>query len=84
VKATTSTSSAALQEEGTTNGAESRDEDGFQPATRRRQNMPRREELLDPMNLTNTYNVLMEGEEPQDMEGKRGRVPHPYMDKIIS
>ena len=72
VKATNSTSSAALQEEGTANEAEPRDEDGFQPVTRHRQNMPRREELLDPMKLTNTYNVLMDGDEPQEMEGKRG------------
>ncbi|KAJ8437064.1 hypothetical protein Cgig2_025911 [Carnegiea gigantea] len=72
VKATTSTSRAALQEVGTTNEAETRDEEGFQPVTRHRQIMPRREELLDPMKLTNTYNVLMEGEAPQDMVGKKG------------
>ena len=68
------------------NDAESRGEDGFQIVTRHntRHIMPRREEHTDLIELTNTYNVLKEGAEPQVMVGNRGRVTEPYMDKKIS
>jgi len=58
--------------------AKPRAEDGYQLATRHttRHTVSRMEGHTVPMETTNAYNVLGEGEEPQDMDGQGGQTPH--------
>ena len=64
------TASQAEETEGTTEVREIAE--GFQTVSGQKNHRPIIEKSPVPMPLTNTYNVLMEGEEPQDSEEKRG------------